>query len=102
MSLLAERKQATYQPLIDEYETTENKLNELRTRINAIDPYWAPATLADKILTFITDKGGKNVDEKTILEQFKTVQAGYVKNTLKKGVDTRWTVKEQKYSSVTK
>jgi hypothetical protein len=87
--------------MIDEYEATESKLNELRFKIQTIDPNWAPSTLADKIVSFLGEIG-KAVEEKSILERFKMIQAGYVKNTLKKGVDTRWTVKEQKYTLVTK
>lgn len=104
LALVAERNRATYQPLITEYETTENKLNELRFKIQTIDPSWQPRTLSDKIVEFVTEKGGKNVEEKTILEQFKTVQSGYVRNTLKKisGEGGKLTVKEQKYSVVTK
>jgi predicted DNA-binding protein YlxM (UPF0122 family) len=104
MAIIAEKKQATYQPMIDEYEATESKLNELRFKIQTIDPQWQPKTLADKIVEFVTEKGGKNVEEKSILERFNTVQGGYIKNTLKKitGEGGRLTVKEQKYTTVTK
>jgi hypothetical protein len=105
MALISEKKQATYQPLITEYEQTETKLNEIRLKIQAIDESWQPKTLADKIVEFVTEKGSKNVEEKTIVEKFQVIGAsGYIRNTLKKisGEGGRLTVKEQKYSTVTK
>jgi hypothetical protein len=104
LALVSERNRAKFQPMIDEYETTESKLNDLRFKIQTIDPSWQPRTLADKIIEFVTDEGGKNIEEKSILEKFNTVQSGYVRNTLKKisGEGGKLTVKEQKYTLVTK
>jgi hypothetical protein len=100
LAIVAEKKQAEYQPLVDEYEATESKLNEIRAKIQTINPKWSPRTLADKIVSFLGEID-KPVEEKSIVERFNTVQVGYIKNTLKNNLDVRWTVKDGKYSLAT-
>ena len=84
------------------YETTEARLNEIRSKIREVNPKWNPPTFADRIDKFIGDKGGK-VSETDIVAAFKDVVGNQwlVKNILKKSVeDLRLTVKEQRYSLV--
>src|SRR5215831_4569069 len=67
--MAVERRQAELQPTIEEYNTCEKQLVELKKKIQSINPDWHPPTLADRILSFITEKGKPT--EADILTEFK-------------------------------
>ena len=50
-----DRKLETLEPLIKEFEETDIKRDELISKIQAVKSDWKPASLGDKIITWMAD-----------------------------------------------
>lgn len=97
--LAREKKQASLQPMIDDFTQTDKRLVELRKAIREVNPEWNPPTLADRIQAFIKSKGKATAEE--IVKEFSGSATPFLtKNVLKKKTDTLWTAKDGKFSAV--
>ena len=97
--LAREKKQASLQPMIDEFTQTDKRLIELRKSIREVNPEWNPPTLADRIQAFIKSKGKATTEE--IVKEFNGSATPFLtKNVLKKKEDTLWTNKDGKFSAI--
>jgi hypothetical protein len=98
--LAQEKKQASLEPMIAEYNQTEQRLSDLKKSIQDVNPHWRPATLADRILGFIKSKGKATADE--IVKEFNGSATPFlIRNVLKKKTDSLWTAKDGKFATVT-
>ena len=89
--LVTEKKQASLEPMIAEYNQTENRLADLKKAIQDVNPHWRPATLADRILVFINSKGRATAVE--IVKEFTGSATPFlIKSALKKKADSLWAV----------
>lgn len=97
--LANEKKQASLEPMIAEYNQTEQRLADLKKAIQDVSPNWRPATLADRILAFVKTSGKATADE--IVKEFAGSATPFlVRNVLKKKTDSLWTAKDGKFSPV--
>jgi hypothetical protein len=97
--LAMEKKQASLEPMIQEYGQTEKRLVELRKSIREVNSEWNPPTLADRILSFIKSKETATADQ--IVKEFTGSATPFLtKNVLKKKTNTLWTVKDGKFAAM--
>jgi len=75
-------------PLIDAYNTTADKLAEIKGKIQEVNPEWRPPTLGDKIVSWVSEQP-KAVTAKQIREQFKNEWAGMFKVQLNKAIASK-------------
>ena len=75
-------------PLIDAYNTTADKLAEIKGKIQEVNPEWRPPTLGDKIVSWVSEQP-KAVTAKQIREQFKNEWAGMFKVQLSKAIASK-------------
>ena len=68
----------------------------MKKKIQSINPDWHPPTLAERILSFIAEKGKPT--EADIFTEFKQTATKFMlKNILKKKADVLWLLKDGKY-----
>ena len=97
--LATEKRQASLEPMVQEYGQTEKRLVELRKSIREVNPEWNPPTLADRILSFIKSKGTATADQ--IVKEFTGSATPFLtKNVLKKKTNTLWTAKDGNFAAM--